>query len=168
MIQSSVGDDMRRYFLRMLLLATLAAGAAVAGDSDAERATLRGLEAVQVRVSDPGLDLAKDGYAREMLRTNVEVRLRQAGIPIVTAPDAAMLFANLTAVKGGFPSTYAYSIEISVVQSVKLTRDPNIISSAPTWSLSQIGQKRRAREVRDEVGPLVDRFVSLFLAMNPK
>ncbi len=154
--------------LLILVMVSLGACQLLAGDSAAERATLRRLGAVQVRVSDPGEELTKGGYTQEMLRTDVEYRLRQAGVPIVTTPEAAILFLNLTAVKGGLVSAYAYSIEISVIQSVKLMRDPNIISSAPTWSLSQMGQAKRARDVRDEVGPLVDRFVSLFLAMNPK
>jgi hypothetical protein len=152
----------------LLLLATLASLPLFAGDTDAERATLRQLGVVQVRVSETGADLTTGGYTREMLQSDVEARLRQAGIPVVTQNDAPIFYVSVNAVKGGLFSAYAYDVEVSVIQLVKLMRDPSIISPAPTWSLSQIGQAKKAREVREAVTPLVDRFVSLFRAMNPR
>ncbi len=152
----------------LLIAGLLLPLAAPAGDTQEDRVSLRNIKAIQLKVADPGVDLERGGYTRDIIQTEVEVRLRQAGIHLTDQKDAPMLFVAVTAVKGGLFSTYAYYVELSIVQPVRLMREPDIATSATTWSINELGQSKRARDVRDEVNKLADRFANTFLAINPK
>ena len=52
------------------------------------RATLRGLEGVEVRVARLQPEVERTGVSAQHLTTAVEGQLRQAGIPVLTAHEA--------------------------------------------------------------------------------
>ena len=52
-----------------------------------KRETLRGLPGVCVVIEALGADIKKDGLTEEQLRTDVEVRLRRAGIRVLTLDE---------------------------------------------------------------------------------
>lgn len=59
------------------------------------RDTLRGLKGVMVFVEDIGLDVENHGLTKNLLKKEVESRLRQADIPVLTAEEAFNMRANL-------------------------------------------------------------------------
>jgi hypothetical protein len=61
---------------------------AAAGDSPVERASLTGLTVMSVVVEDLGPLVGKLGLATEALQTDVERRLRQAGLSITAGVNA--------------------------------------------------------------------------------
>jgi hypothetical protein len=74
-----------------------------AGDSDEERQTLVGLKGVRVVVENINPNAEKDGLSLVLLQTDVELKLRQAGIPVLTgeetfrAPGSPFLYLVVSA-----------------------------------------------------------------------
>ena len=68
--------------MRLILVLLLLASTGAQGlDNENTRATLRGLNGVQVVVEDMMKpDIERDGLTRQQLQTDVELRLRKAGI----------------------------------------------------------------------------------------
>jgi hypothetical protein len=56
-------------------------------DTEDTRATLRGVEGVLVVVEDLGDDVEQAGLTRQQLQTDVELRVRQAGIRVLTRAE---------------------------------------------------------------------------------
>jgi hypothetical protein len=71
----------------ILVLLLLASTGAQGGDTEGERATLRGLDGVQVVVEDLQPDVERNGLTRQQLQTDVELRLRKAGIRVLTEQE---------------------------------------------------------------------------------
>src|SRR5207249_4173290 len=72
-------------------------GGSWAGDSEADRATLRGVEGVDVLVEALKPEVERAGVTRQQLKIDVELQLRKAGIRVFTeeerlrTPGAALL-----------------------------------------------------------------------------
>jgi hypothetical protein len=137
--------------------------------STAQRATLKGINTVEVVVEaiDPAAE--QDGLTRSQLQTDVEGRLRQAGI-VVGPTLTGHLYVNVDTVKGEHGHTYAYNVSVQYVQQLALARDPKVPIFAPTWDTGGVGMiaANRLREVRQEVANYVDQFIKDYLEQNPR
>lgn len=150
---------------------------AVALDTKSERATLAGLTGVEVVVEDMDPDAEREGLAKTTLRTDVELKLRQAGIRILTvterlaAPGMPYLYLRVATLRdeavGGL---YAINIALEVNQEVRLTRNPTTTAYAPTWGAGAVGlySARKLPTARDVVRDFADQFINAYLAANPK
>jgi hypothetical protein len=162
------------FTLTTLLLLGLAVPA-WPGDTPAERATLKGIPAMEVRVEPLDPQAEFDGLRRDQLQTEVEARLRQAGIT-VTSPSgegerSPYLYLNVNTFKNDIVlDQYAFNIQLEFNQRVILERNRNVSLSAPTWSISAVGivSAQRLRHVRDMVADDVDQFIKVYLEQNPK
>lgn len=114
----------------------------------------------------------------DQLQTDVEIKLRKAGIPVLT--EAAWLS------EPGKPFLYievkAYSpIEASYMfaTTVQLEQEVTLIRSRPqqrhrvfgaTWKDRGIGtvDSKNIRTIREHVGDSVDKFINGYLAANPR
>jgi hypothetical protein len=152
-------------------------------EGDAEKltgSTLKGLDTVFVALEwANGLEV--DGQAlgirREKLQTDVELRLRKAGIKVVdfdTAAkrhDVAMLQIVISVQKMGKLAWYASQLNVSVFQWARLSRDPKIESLVGTWTYhSSIGgaeENRFAEFTREGLRDAVDDFINVYLKFNP-
>ena len=136
-------------------------------DSAAQRATLKGVTIVEVVVEAMDPVAEQDGLTRSQLQTEVELRLRQAGITV--GPTlTGHLYVNVDTVKSDHGQTYAYNVLIQYMQQVVLARDPKAPIFATTWEtggVSMIGADR-LREVRQDVANYVDQFVKAYLEQN--
>jgi hypothetical protein len=135
----------------------------------AQRATLKGINRVEVVVEaiDPAAE--HDGLTRSQLQTDVEERLRQAGITV--GPTlTGHLYVNVDTEKGERGQMYAYNISVQYVQQVVLARDPKAPIFAPTWDTGGVGIiiANRLRDVRQDVANYVDQFIKAYLEQNPK
>jgi len=149
----------------LLLLPVLAWGQGGA----AQRATLKGINSVEVVVEaiDPAAE--HDGLTRSQLQTDVEERLRKAGITV--GPTlTGHLYVNVDTEKGERGQLYAYNITVQYVQQVVLARDPKAPIFAPTWDTGGVGiiVANRLRDVRQDVANYVDQFIKAYLEQNPK
>lgn len=160
-----------------LVVATLML-AAICGASDAEgsRATIRGLLGINVGVEPLPDNVKQVGLAEKDIQTDVELKLRIAGIKVLTekestdTPGRPFLYVLVTVLGGD--GVYAFSYHVSLQQEVLLARDkamPTVL--APTWSVSGVGKAGRKdlpQYVRDAVKDEIDVFLNAYLSVNPK
>jgi hypothetical protein len=160
------------------LTAILLFGSAVPAwplDTPEPRATLKGIAAIVVLVESLKPDAERDGLSRDQLQTDVELRLRKAGIKAVSfggvESSEMLLYLNVNSSKSREVEIYGYSIDLEFLQQVLLARDPRVRTRTATWSTSQtgiVGSRNLSRGVRDSVADLVDRFINAYLEQNPK
>lgn len=141
--------------------------------------SLRGITAVYLAIPEFGDDAARDGINTEIIRQDVELRLRRAGIAIVSKeglkdkPLTPWVYVELELAKqrDAAKGLYAVHLSVSVGEFVTLARDPRISTVAYTWrstsGTSTVGALR-LRDIRDALGDKVDEFANAYLAVNPK
>jgi len=145
-------------------------------DDEASRATLVGLPGVDVVVEQIADDAQGDGLDTLQVRTDVEVKLRQAGIRVLSKEEwlstagRPYLYVNIQTVKNK-QSVYAFSARVELRQSVTLVRQPSLRQLLTTWStpgyIGTAGSQKLAT-LRDDVRDLTDQFINAYLAANPK
>jgi hypothetical protein len=145
---------------------------ALASDSPADRATLRGLKEIHVTVEPLNPEVEKDGLTSSQLQFDIEARLKKAGIAVISnsAPYFLYVDANLMKVEG-LSGVYVFNILVSLQQPVGLIRSPDVSILASTWDVATIGLTpiRQFKSFREDLlGPLVDKFINAYLAENPK
>jgi hypothetical protein len=142
-----------------------------------ERATLAGLTGVEVIVEPMDPAAEKDGLTQSTLQTDVELKLRQAGIRVLTlgerlaAPGNPYLYLRVGTMKHDELGFYVYNIDLELTQEVRLTRNPTITSLGTTWyAPGKIGTVgfRKLFQLRENVRDTVDQFLNAYLAANPK
>lgn len=170
---------------RLLVVAVLALPAQTKPELD----SLRGLSEFLV-IAGVSRVLADAGFTNEQIQTDVELRLRKAGLTVVaedvmlapwkrTAYDAeterllkrAQALAQLVVEARCFPveeGLLSYRIRIEVRQAVTTTRKVGLL--ATTWEYEELGAvgRLKASSLRSTVADVVDRFLNAYLAANPK
>jgi len=139
------------------------------------RDTLCELKGVMVFIEDIDSDVEEHGLTRSLLKKEVESRLRQADIPVLTVEEAfnmpgkPYLYLNLTAHNTGI-DLYSYSVRIEFNQDVFLIREPAIKTSATTWNANVVGivGARNLLAVTEDVAELANKFIHDYLAANQK
>jgi hypothetical protein len=163
-----------RSVVLLLPLALLTVCRAPATDNEVTRKTLRGISRINVLVEPLGSDAKDDGLSEQSIQTDVELKLRMAGITVVTeveslkAPGMPVLYVFVqTKLSGGL---YAFSITVSLEQGVLLARDTSVFILTSTWSASSIGAvgKSNLSQVRGSVGDAADQFLNAYLSVNPR
>jgi hypothetical protein len=146
----------------------------MAQDDENARKSLKGLTGVYVRIS-PAPDAAQIGLSEVQVQADVELRLRTAGIKVLTqeqwftTPGMPALWVSLgTAKKQGL---YSFALNINLQQMVSLNRDPQISVLATTWTNStRVGILAATSliQVRSLIEDDVDKFINTWLSVNPK
>jgi len=142
-----------------------------------KRDTLRGLREISVLIEYLPDDVEREGLSREHLQRDIEVRLRQAGLHVLTisdiakSPGAPYLYVAVYPITG--PSVYvnAYAIALTLKQLVQLSRNPTTELFATTWEgpappSSLIAP--RVLDIRSRILEAVGRFIIDYEAVNPK
>jgi hypothetical protein len=132
---------MRKWCIGLVLIVLLWQGGSAsqghaAGDGF-ERASLRGLAAVQVVVEDLAPDVIQAGLTREHVKQVVEQQLEQGGIPVV--PQAEHAFYVHLGTARTDTGSYSYALSFQLLQLVLLFRDPGILTWGTTWSFDLVG-----------------------------
>ncbi|HTX13707.1 MAG TPA: hypothetical protein VMD77_00320 [Candidatus Baltobacteraceae bacterium] len=140
-----------------------------ASDSPPNRESLRGLKGVAVLIEDIDPHIAAEGLTRDTIQNDVELRLREAGISILTGPTDPYLYVRVSVQER--VDIWFYVIEVSLKQAVTLYRNPEISLDGSTWSVmgyGSVGKDMGVNEVRDNVKDEADRFANAYLSVNPK
>jgi hypothetical protein len=150
-----------------VLLTALALSLAGAGDAPLDRATLRGVTAVNVVIDPVGPEIQKEGVTIDGLRMRLEERLRDAGIQIDTTSIAfvALRLRSVRAARGPF----AIAVTIGLYQPVTLVRDPNVKTATATWEVDTVilaDTKQVYRACMDSADELTGRFVTAYRSVN--
>jgi hypothetical protein len=138
-----------------------------------DRRSLRGLQGVKVVVEEMQPMAARYGLTRNQVQTDVELRLRRAGIRVLTldesdsTPGSPSLYVNIHTVFGDGPAMglVGYSLDVELTQAVRLDRDPDIwLPGAVTWSENQrgLGGRTQLHTLRENLGDLVNRFINAY------
>jgi len=141
-------------------------------DTAGNRATLRGLLGVRVVVEDIKPEIERAGLTKSQLQTDVELRLRQSGIRVLTkgevVPGQPYLYVLVHALlePGGLS---VYYTEVVLCQNAYLETG-KIVYGVTTWDVSSLGTVRRTRlsQLRKLVRDKVDMFISAYLSVNPR
>ena len=137
---------------------------------------LAGLKGVAVTIEKFRPEAMADGLDSSQIKTDVELRLRKAGIKVFDNRydagnvGAASLYVNVNTIKDA-SSIYSYSLYVSVSELVRLIRTVPKLSVADTWSTSEVGHVGRdnmATSLRQDIGDKTDIFINDYLAQNPK
>jgi hypothetical protein len=163
-----------------LILAMVAMGGPVALGSEQPvfRKTLRGLSGVGVRVERLPAEAEQAGMTRRQVQTEVEQRLREGGIRVLTPPELLSAFGRpalavtiqITPAAHGPQELYGVHITVALTQQVLLERNMAMPAvEAATWEVVALGMVGRDAwpRVREDVATLVDRFIHAYHAVNP-
>jgi hypothetical protein len=174
------------------LIALLMGGMSISSVSQEDRIvtgflmpqSLKGLKGVGVTVSvsdqvgSEVKELEEGGLKRFDLQTQVEHKLRQSGIPVLTkeewlrSPGISWLEVDVRELKDGVAPLYAFSVQVILRETVWLHRNPKItVVGANVWELPvglSMVDKSRFSDVRNLVKEQVDKFCNAYLTANPK
>ena len=145
-----------------------------ASDGDLNRASLRGLSGVYVLIEHLEPTVERGGLTEEQIQTDVELRLRHAGIVVLTkeemlkTPGKPSLYVRVTVFLHS-SGLAAYSIHVELDQMAHLETDDSF-TSASTWSTGNVGTVGVAnlRTLRDPVRDTVDKFINAYLSVHPR
>jgi hypothetical protein len=168
--------SMRSEFATTCLTAACLIGLSMEIASPAARAqsfgasSLNGLTAVSVQVEDMPDGAKLRGLTKEAIKSDVEQRLRRAGMRVVTEEDSVRL--------PGAPYVYvqvsladharAASIDVELNQGALLIRNGSVVPSTITWRRGTLLTKPTTQSVRDAVNDRVDAFLTAWLSVNPR
>jgi len=132
-----------------------------------ERESLRGLKGVRIVIESLSDNMKAFGLTKQQLRTDVEVKLRSAGIPVPSLSDG-YLYIRLNGIKINTRS-YAFHYLLEYRQSVILGRNRQWYPSAGTWHIGEIisAGLNSKQFVYDSLKGLVDKFINDYLTVNP-
>lgn len=164
---------MKRVLVIALLIGWVGVGRA--DDNKTTRQSLIGLPGVNVLVEQIGSEAEKDGLTVDQIRTDVELRVRKAGIRVFNdeelsqIPGAPFLYVNVSVIKTE-DRRYICSTAVKLLQHVTLLRDNSISLYGTTWDVGGFGLvavNHMPRFIRDGVADEVDRFINAYLSVNP-
>ncbi len=145
-----------------------------AQDDESDRQTLRGLQGVHVVIESVNPKIKGDGLTKDRLRTDMEQKLRKAGIKVLSetenqmTPGRPYMYLNINILKYKYFPAYIYNIRVEVVQDVYLVRLFDVRTGGVTWSINTAGIAPRLREIRTSIESLVDYFAKAYLSINQK
>jgi hypothetical protein len=120
------------------------------------------------------LDIQDAGITIEMLRPDIEARLKRANIRIVPRTELVqkkmrepILIVNCSGtVRLG--DVFAYKLELLMHQRVRLERDQSIAPVVvPTWSVSRVGSFRAGEAAKSAAQLLTQQTVKAYRSVNP-
>ena len=136
-----------------------------------ERDILKGIPVIQVMVDPLEPDAERDGLTNTQLKTDVEVRLRKAGIRVASSGLFPVLRLIVKELKRSASEKCVYALRLELLQEIALVRNRSVSFNAATWEysyLGEVGADKFSRTVRDNVADMVDHFINAYLEYNPK
>lgn len=158
------------------LVLSLFCGNAIAGDNEATRNTLKGLEGVRfVLVEYVDKEIIKDASSwRLKIEGDVNRKLHLAEIPFflsLTDPERFLAMPYLYIrpyIREIGKGMYIVHLTVALKQRVSLLRSPDIMTNAETWSVSSLGVISDLEDIPKTINAMVDEFVNAYLSVNPK
>lgn len=170
---------MKRICFFIFLVIAIYSSPVFAIDSDITRKTLTGLKGVYVVVENlqPNIERYAQRFnlTKEQIQADVEGRLKGAGIEILSrdmwlkTTGRPMLYVSINTHEYE-KYWYSYTIGICLQQIVMLETNPEVKTSATTWSIEMTGIANIGTlgRIRSNVSILVGRFIEAYNSVNPK
>ncbi len=129
-----------------------------------------------VKVINPTIEpeLESLGLSRDQIKTDVESRLRNAGVRILTkeewvkTPGKPGFSVEITGSNIPEKGIYVYAIDMNVFEQVTLARGFKGVGSIWHLGTAEGVGKTKIEQVREVLGKLVDQFINDYLVANPK
>ncbi|MGD2185778.1 MAG: hypothetical protein PVI71_06605 [Desulfobacterales bacterium] len=180
----------------VLLTATPLMDRGLADDRARERKTLKGIQAVIVKVHSVEAkwrtELKNVGLSESVLQASIEHQLHKAGIQVIAEEASSqsefegilnvrLKFNDPEPAKKRFLSLdenqeeiekvdtkkkYLYAIRLNLRQLVSLQRDPSAKAFSITWQTESSGLKRLTY-IKEDIKNLVDVFIQAYTSENP-
>jgi hypothetical protein len=154
-----------------LFLVSLAMPNRIFSQTDSGVKTLKGFDTLRVEVEQLAPDLEKAGITREQIQTDIETKLRQAGIKVKGAGETiapyVVLYVSVNSIDNGVGG-FAVSITSRLNQIVILDRDKSVASVSGTWESRSIVSviKDKVQAIRNFVNVQTDAFIKDYLKAN--
>jgi hypothetical protein len=156
------------------LLAVVSLSGAAGSDDEWQRSTLKGLDAILVRVEQEGLP----NEIHNWLKTELELRLREAGIrvpaerEISKVPGGPVLTLVVVGQKHEATGLYAFRVDLELGQAVALLRSSRTTVQATTWRsrmlVGTVGARNMPDYIRDTAQQVTGEFLNAYLSANPR
>lgn len=137
-----------------------------------EQDILKGLDGVSVEVKRLKPEIERDGLFRSTLQTDVELKLRMAGMKVlsdeeaVKNPNSPCLYLNLDAIKCSLG--YVYRIQLSLREGVTVARKPVKVVGTTFRTTDRFAISPHLSEIREDVREIVDNFIKAWMEANSK
>lgn len=182
------------YLIACMLLTIILPPICHADDRARDRASLRGIENIVVRVHsferEWAAELAKSGLTESVVQATIERQLEKSGIAVISEEASKRTgtegilnvrtnFLNPEPLKKKFITAkeeeiekfdpqkrYVYVIRLNLRQPVLLQRNPEAPISAITWQTESVGFRRLAL-IREDIEKVVNVFSEAYLSENP-
>ena len=139
-----------------------------------EKASLKGMSRVSVVVTTTP-EAEQDGLTSEFIKTEVEARLRTAGIKVIEkgewTTDDGILSVTISALPIEKLPLYACSFTLDLKQAVTALRDRNSRMMGATWQaggIAAFGRTQFKEAVKRNTVEFVESFISDYKAANPQ
>lgn len=140
------------------------------------REPLAGLQGVHVLVEDFGPVEKKYGLTKQAFQTDVELRLRQYGVRVLSREESLQtvgdpcLYVVVTVQGNERLGICAGSVRVALQEVTLLQRNPETAVPATTWDKGAVwlGGSSYLNKLRQVVIDRVDMFINDYLAANPK
>ena len=131
---------------------------------------LRGISSVWVLIESLGPGEANIGLADDTVRTHVELRLKSAGLRVISPEEAkkiavkdnTFLYVNVAVASDGLAAT----VLAQFAQGAYLLRNSLPIGTAFTWIDVSMLLRPSRDSVRSEINDLIDKFLREWLKQN--
>ena len=161
---------MTRRLAAVCVLAVVTFGVASRSVSAQDRRNLKGIDGVFVEVETLPSGASKLGLSEGMIQTDVEQKLRLAGLRVVTNQEGENLpgspYLDVRLVATDPPE--AAAMEISLNQNVTLERNSAFAPEVETWAKILVIANPSGQSVRDKIQDLAADFSNDWLSVNPK
>ena len=165
---------MRYTYLLLAMLTMLFCSVTGMAQWDVERAqsleSLKGLRNVVVRVGLSSMDAFPGDPTERELQATVEKRLKVAGLNVHQRALGAKDDYPTFIIHFGFTNEdiffFQYDVRASLRQAVKLSHNPEIKLTSPTWEMTSGGIVGGGTK-RDSFNETIDRFICDFRKVNP-
>ncbi len=182
------------YLIIFLLVTFLPALVCHADDRAKDRATLRGIKTIVVKVHtferEWASELTKAGLTESVLQAAIERQLEKSGVAVIRQEasgrtetegilNVRVKFVNPEPPKKTFITAeeekiqrfdpkkrYVYAIRLNFRQPASLRRNPEATISAITWQTDSVGMRRLAM-IREDFENMVNVFIEAYLSENP-
>jgi hypothetical protein len=142
-----------------------------------QKESLRGLKGIGLLLEPLNPEIEKAGIARDQLKQDVALQLRQSGIRVLNEEvrgaesGKPYLYINLNAYSWREEVIYGYSLKVDLNQLILLDRDKKIGCFGTTWysgSAGIVGANKMKGFIRAELADTIDKFIQDYSAVNPK
>jgi hypothetical protein len=146
-------------------------------DTVESRDSLAGLPGIMLQIVPPAPEIAERGVPAEVIEAAVNLRLKEAGVPVLAAdapevtPGLQTLYVEVMALLDEYTEQCTWAVRLDLVQAVRMERNPDTRAlMASTWSVAGVSNPTKdwRKRMVDDVLYYTDRFIAAYAAANPQ